>query len=335
MLAPAMKLTAAVHAAEAAGASVLAAAAAARALGAIAESATMVAAGKAVESAAQLLRCQMDVETAQEELSVRMAAMAPATYEQIKAGEEGRGPVTSGRCKAARNVGAHWKPGAGEQPLKQALANPQLAQRGGRRHRSRAWMRNEAGQPMELVTSPCGGSDVSHASETSDAERSEGDSSGIESKGSGELLESDADRSTLAHTEDADDTSGDVPAELRSECNGSDSRLQQQQQRLMFTEKLLEDGQLRIYVEIMAGHGLPLDVRPDDTIDAVMDKIQDAAGIPWERQRLEFEGQMLKDHRTISDCRIHHEAKLRCLDVDGGFAMKKVDKPPSGTKLLP
>ena len=75
---------------------------------------------------------------------------------------------------------------------------------------------------------------------------------------------------------------------------------------------------IQIFVKVLTGKTITLEVGSLDTIDSVKVKIYEKDGTPPIEQRITFAGRLLEDGRTLADYNIHSKDTLDMVaELDG------------------
>ena len=86
---------------------------------------------------------------------------------------------------------------------------------------------------------------------------------------------------------------------------------------------------MQIYVKMLFGKTITIDVEPLDTIEIVKKKIQEKEGIPHDQISLSYKGEELNNDKTLADYNIQKEYSIHCvLKLSSDEEKKKKKKMP-------
>ncbi len=86
---------------------------------------------------------------------------------------------------------------------------------------------------------------------------------------------------------------------------------------------------MQIYVKMLFGKTITIDVEPLDTIEIVKKKIQEKEGIPPDQISLSYKGEELNNDKTLADYNIQKEYSIHCvLKLSSDEEKKKKKKMP-------
>lgn len=79
---------------------------------------------------------------------------------------------------------------------------------------------------------------------------------------------------------------------------------------------------MQIFIKLLTGHTLTLEVEETDTVAMMKLKVQDKNGIPPDQMRFIFEGKQLEDERTLAEYGITKESTIHtALRLRGGSSL--------------
>jgi hypothetical protein len=82
----------------------------------------------------------------------------------------------------------------------------------------------------------------------------------------------------------------------------SKKRITLKKRKISNRQKIILNGGMKLNLNIFENHKIySIEIETSDTVDAIMRIINDKEGIPFENQRLIFNGKMLEEGRTLAD----------------------------------
>ena len=72
---------------------------------------------------------------------------------------------------------------------------------------------------------------------------------------------------------------------------------------------------MKIFVKLLNGHSVALEVKPLDLIEEIKKRLEEATGIEAQQQQFSFGAILLEDGRSLSDYSIQHESTINLVGL--------------------